>query len=192
MDNQNAKNKKRIGLVAAVICCIALIGAGTLAYFTVEETAHNVITTGKVQMKLHEETADGKPFPENGITGVMPNTEVDKKVFVENTGNADMYVRICVDKSIQPADGVDAALDFKNITLDIDTQHWTEKDGFYYYNRALKPGEKTEPLFTVVQFGKELGNEYMDAKIEIDVNAQAVQSKNNGDNPLTAAGWPEM
>ena len=192
MENQSANRKKRIGLAAAVVCCIALIGAGTMAYFNAEETAHNVITTGKVQMELHEETTDGKPFPENGISGVMPDTDVEKRVYVENTGNADMYVRIIVETNIQPAKGITATLDFRNITLDIDTQHWTEMDGCYYYYRALKPGEKTEPLFTMVQFGKDLGNEYMDAKVEINVKAQAVQSKNNGDSPLTAAGWPEV
>lgn len=197
MENQNVKTsnaitiKKRAALIAAIVCCIAMVAAGSLAYFNAQETAKNVITTGALKMALHDETTDGKPFPEDGISGVVPATTVDKKVYVENVGNVDMYVRIALDKVITPAKGSQAELDFSNITLDIDSSKWTEKDGYYYYNRALKPGEKTEPLFTKVSFGAELGNDYMDAKVVIDVDAQAVQSKNNTDSALDAKGWPK-
>ena len=197
MENQNMKTpnaitiKKRVALIAAIVCCIAMVAAGSLAYFNAQETAKNVITTGALKMVLHDETTDGKPFPEDGISGVVPATTVDKKVYVENVGNVDMYVRIALDKVITPAKGTQAELDFSNITLDIDSSKWTEKDGYYYYNRALKPGEKTEPLFTKVSFGAELGNDYMDAKVVIDVDAQAVQSKNNTDSALDAKGWPK-
>ena len=197
MENQNMKTpnaitiKKRVALIAAIVCCIAMVAAGSLAYFNAQETAKNVITTGALKMALHDETTDGKPFPEDGISGVVPATTVDKKVYVENVGNVDMYVRIALDKVITPAKGTQAELDFSNITLDIDSSKWTEKDGYYYYNRALKPGEKTEPLFTKVSFGAELGNDYMDAKVVIDVDAQAVQSKNNTDSALDAKGWPK-
>lgn len=197
MENQNVKTpnaitiKKRAALIAAIVCCIAMVAAGSLAYFNAQETAKNVITTGALKMALHDETTDGKPFPEDGISGVVPATTVDKKVYVENVGSVDMYVRIALDKVITPAKGSQAELDFSNITLDIDSSKWTEKDGYYYYNRALKPGEKTEPLFTKVSFGAELGNDYMDAKVVIDVDAQAVQSKNNTDSALDAKGWPK-
>lgn len=197
MENQNMKTqnaitiKKRVALIATIVCCIAMVAAGSLAYFNAQETAKNVITTGALKMALHDETTDGKPFPEDGISGVVPATTVDKKVYVENVGNVDMYVRIALDKVITPAKGTQAELDFSNITLDIDSSKWTEKDGYYYYNRALKPGEKTEPLFTKVSFGAELGNDYMDAKVVIDVDAQAVQSKNNTDSALDAKGWPK-
>lgn len=192
MENQNRKlSKKRIAVIAAIVCCIALVAAGSLAYFTAEETAYNVITTATLDMTLHEETTGGKPFPEEGITGVMPATEVDKKVYVENTGEADFWCRISIEKSIQAAEGVDAKLNFDHITLDINTADWTEKDGYYYYNRPVKSGEFTEPLFTQVIFGKELGNEYMNATVVIKVHAQTVQCKNNGTSALDAMGWPE-
>lgn len=191
MENQGAGTKRRIGLIAVLVCCIAILATGTLAYFNAEETAHNVITTGSLSMKLHEEAEGGKPFPTDGVSGVMPDTEVVKKAYVENTGGVDMYVRISIEKDIQSMEDAGAKLNFEHITLDINTADWTEKDGYYYYNRALKPGEKTEPLFTKVSFDKTMGNEYMNARISIDVNAQAVQSRNNTDSPLTAAGWPE-
>lgn len=183
-------NKKRIALIAVVIACLALLAAGTTAYFTAEETQYNVITTGMLDMTLHETTTGGEPWPEEGISNVMPGVSVDKVVTVENTGGVDFYVRIALEKSITAAEGVAAELNFEHITLDIDTENWTEQDGYYYYNRALLPGEATEPLFTTVFFEPEMGNEYMSAKVEIGVNAEAVQSRNNGEDALGATGWP--
>ena len=60
--------KKKILLVAAVVMCLAIATAGTLAYFTSEDTAHNVITSGDVNIELVEQTKkeDGTlvEFPE--------------------------------------------------------------------------------------------------------------------------------
>ena len=169
-----------------------ILASGTVAYFTAQETAYNVITTGALSMRLVEEGADGKPFPKEGITGVLPNMEVTKKVYVENTGDVDMYVRIALATNVESMqDGVEKLPFDDHITLNINKTDWTEKDGYYYYNRVLKPGEATEPLFTTVSFDANMGNEYMNARVQIDVDAQAVQSKNNTDSPLTAAGWPK-
>ena len=183
----SSPKKRRAALVAAVICCLAILTTGTYAYFTAEETAYNVITTGVLSMDLVEKTADGEPWPEAGVSGVMPGTNVDKIVYVVNDGSVDFYTRIALEMHIEGEDG--AELDFKNITLDINTEDWVEQDGYYYYKRAIVPGEQTEPLFTEVRFGAKLGNAYQNARIEIDVTAQAVQSRNNGDGPLSATGW---
>lgn len=194
MENQKMNTrfwtKKKVMLIAAVICCVMIVAAGTLAYFTAEETAFNKITTGKLEMLLHDETTGGVPFPENGINNLVPGDKVDKLVAVENTGSVDFYTRVSIEKIIKAADG-QTELSFKNITLNLNTKDWTEKDGYYYYKKPVKPGETTEPLFTTVTFGTELGNEYMNAHVEVNVSAQAVQSKNNGDSALEAAGWPE-
>ena len=35
------------------------------------------------------------------------------------------------------------------IDVDYNTDSWTKHDdGYYYYNKAINPGEKTEPLLT--------------------------------------------
>ena len=46
--------KKKLLMLSAVAICIAILAAGTLAFFTAEDTAHNVITTGGVDIKLYE------------------------------------------------------------------------------------------------------------------------------------------
>lgn len=184
--------KKRLLLIALIVCCLATAAAGTLAYFTAEETSYNVITTASLDVDLVEETDGGDPWPEEGFNGIEPGMDVTKIAYAENLGNTDAYVRMIVNKSITPAKGVTEELNFDHITLDINTKYWTEKDGVYYYNKVLKAGEKSEPLFTNVHFGVELGNEYMNAKVNIDVTMQAVQVQNNGNSALEAAGWPEI
>ena len=185
-------HKKQIALIAMMVSCIALLAAGTLAYFTAEETNYNVITTPGLNIRLEEETDGGDPWPEEGFSDIKPGMDVTKIAYVTNTGDVDAYIRIALKKTITPAEGVDAELNFDHITLDINTTDWTEQDGIYYYNKMLASGESTTPLFTNVHFGEVLGNEYKKARVVITVTAQAVQSKNNGDSALTAAGWPAV
>lgn len=184
--------QKRVMCLALIICGLAILATGTAAYFTAEETAYNVITTGCLYMELVEETTDGDPWPEEGITGIMPGMKVDKVVYVENVGSVPFYTRISMDNIIIPGPGVEAELSFEHISLDLNEEDWAEQDGFYYYKEALQPGEKTEPLFTKVSFAPEMGNEYMNAKVEVYVLAQAVQSANNGSEPTEALGWSEL
>lgn len=182
---ENRFNRKKIALIALIVCIVAILACGTIAYFTDEETQYNVITTPGFSMELREETDGGLPFPEEGISGVMPGDNVTKKVYVENTGDADFYVRIAVEKQFTPD-----TLDVKYISLDINNTDWTEKDGYYYYNKAVKPGKTTTPLFTKVSFAKEMPNEYQECKAEVIVSGQCVQSKNNGSSVFDAIGWP--
>lgn len=187
----NRSRKNRVLLIALVVAIVATIAGGTLAFFAAEETAHNVITTGMLDVDLKEETDGGEPWPEDGFDNIEPGDDVTKKVYGENNGTVDFYLRVKVVKTITDKDGRTDTLNFDQITIDLNTTDWTEKDGYYYYNKALKPGEKSVPLFTKVSFSEDLPNAYMEAKVEIDVTMQAVQAKNNGDSPFTATGWPE-
>lgn len=77
------------------------------------------------------------------------------------------------------------------ITLDFNYTNWTSMtDGYFYYNTALAAGATTEPLFTGVSYSVDLGNDYMNAVVTIDVSAEAVQVANNGSSFDTATGWP--
>ena len=150
--------KWKIVALCTVLACLSIVASGTLAYFTASETAHNVITSGGVDIQLHEFSDRGhdEPIPWEDVDGVMPGAEISKIVTVENTGASDAWVRIKVDKTI-----ILASNDKGNpevMELDIKDAFWTEQDGYYYYNSALKPGETTPPLFTTVTFAPEMGN----------------------------------
>ena len=120
----------------------------------------------------------------------MPGDVVDKIVSVTNDGDNPIWVRVRLDRSLILANEA-ADIDFNVLGLDLNEEDWTEgEDGWFYYNEILAPDETTEKLFTQVTFPTSLGNAFMNARVEIDVLAQGVQSQNNGVTVQEAAGWP--
>lgn len=184
---------KRKILIGALLCiCLSILAGGSLAYYTAENTAHNVITTGGIDIAVQEWADEDKtePFPEDGVDDVMPGTAVTKIVEVKNTGSNDAYVRVKVDKSIDLVG--EGTPDLSLLVLDMNDAEWTAgDDGYYYYNQTLKPGEVTAPLFTTVAFDPGMDNLYQNSSAAVDVAAYAVQADNNGDTVLDAQGWPE-
>ena len=184
--------KKRFLLCALIVLVLGFAVNGTLAYFTGEEVAHNVITSGSIDIELVElaKTPEGATVPFEDVDGAMPGDTVSKIVYVTNTGANDAWVRIKLDLAIELAG--EGQADLSMVGLDLDTKNWTEKDGYYYYNAPLAPGKSTEPLFTQVTFSAEMGNIYQNSSTSLDVSAQATQVANNGATALEAKGWPEV
>lgn len=185
--------KKKVMVCALVLICLSVAAGSTLAYFTKDVVAHNVITTGGISIALNEwaDADKTEAFPQDGIANVMPGSEVTKIVEVANTGENAAYVRISVEKAIELAGEGNEEINPQLIDLDINTEKWQlGTDGFYYYKEALAGGATTEPLFTTVTFKTEMGNPYQGCTVGINVTAQAVQAANNGSDPLTAQGWP--
>lgn len=180
--------KKKLLILSLAAICLAITAIGTLAYFTSEGTAHNVITTGGVEIGVQEWADVEKTKPFEDLTGVMPNTTVTKIAEIKNTGASDAWVRVKVEKNIKLQG--EGTSDTSLVELTLNTADWTEKDGYYYYKEALKPGEVTAPIFTAVTFKPDMGNEYQNATATVDVTAQAVQTANNGDTVMDAKGWP--
>lgn len=197
--------KRKIAALAVIVIALSLAAYGTVAYFTATGTAHNVLTMGNISIKLNDKTE----VVENGETKlveftteypdgmpVMPATEASKIVSVENTGSAPAWVRVKIEKTVEPADAAVTGLDTKYVGLNYNTAKWVDGgNGFWYYKEPLKPGATTPNLFDTVTFSKDMGNDYMNCKFNIIVSAQAVQSDNNGvgdgQSVLDVAGWPE-
>ena len=79
--------------------------------------------------------------------------------------------------------------------LNINTENWILKDGWYYYSQILQPGGVTPEVFSHVEIvGNQVNNNYLGKVLSLTVRAQAVQSENNPpavDNDLsTVSGWP--
>lgn len=192
------KFNKKFAVTAISLALIAsAAAAGTLAYFTDAGTAHNIITSGTVDIEVVEKTLgdDGEelPYPTDAITGIMPGTTVSKIVRVKNTGTAPAHVRVKVSTVVTLADSTVDAEGAQYVSYEVNTADWTEKeDGYYYYNTSLAAGDTTEPLFEEVAFDVTMGNKYQNSTAEIDVQAFATQTANNGATPLEAAAdsWP--
>lgn len=184
-------NKKKLYVMMALIMVIAILGTGTLAYFTTRAVVHNVITTGGVKIELKETMLNdqGEEVKFEDQTDVMPGQELSKIVRVTNK-DAEAWVRIRVTETI---DGQADTEDVVRINFNLGTAptQWTEKDGWYYYNKPLANGETTDPLFKGVTLaGREMDNKYQNKDIVVSVSAQAVQTANNGETVLAATGWP--
>ena len=189
--------KKRIFVLAVVLICLSVLASTTIAYFTDTDIARNVITSGGIDIHIIEQQlSDGKlvDFPNEPIP-VMPASTVSKIVSVQNTDEP-AWIRVIYTVTVYDIEG--RAMDIpaeelaKVIGITPDTTNWTMKDGWWYYNYAVKTGETTLPLFEKVVFsGPHMDNKYQNCTVVIDVDAQAVQAANNGTNAMEAMGWPE-
>lgn len=182
--------KKKMFVLAVIVVMVAILATGTLAYFTDNVVAHNVITSGAVDIDLVETMkTPGGETPWEDQTGITPGMDVSKIVRVKNN-DAESYIRVKVDVEAVAEDGT--ALDTSVIGITMNTADWTEKDGYWYYLKTVPAGQTTTVLFEQVNFaGLEMGNEYQNATVTVNVAAQGVQAKNNGATVWEAKGWPK-
>lgn len=203
------KLRRLLAALAVTACMVLAVGGTTLAYFTDSETAHNVVTSGGVDIEIVEKTRVGDDlfdFPENGVSGVMPGASVSKIVTVENTGSAPAWVRVRAERSVLGKGGAELPLEAEVKVRDADGGERTVKvevvsfevrdgwvdggDGWWYWTSPVAPGGSTGVLFDAVSFAALTPNGYQSCTANVDVSAQAVQSDHNGDAVLEAAGWP--
>ena len=113
---------------------------------------------------------------------------VTKIAEIKNTGASDAWVRVKVERASSSrarAHRTPASWNWRSIP-----PTGRKKDGYYYYTKALKPGEVTAPVFTSVTFNATMGNEYQNATATVNVSAQAVQTANNGATVMDAKVGP--
>lgn len=187
--------KRKLLLLSVMVICIAIAAVGTLAFFNTDAIAHNVITTGGVDIELHEYADEACTTDyDTNKTGIMPGMTVDKYARIALAeGSADAWVRVRFEKKItfaagnENAEGKTPDLDLVELTM---PEGWIAgNDGWYYLEAPLT---SNTPVFalTSVKFDVAMGNEYQGATATVDIVAQAVQKDNNGDSALTAKGWP--
>lgn len=184
---RSAKSRLLIIAVAAILA--SLFSQNTLAFYTAVGTATNVVTSGSVQLQINEQTADGSPFPAEGVY-VIPGMRVGKRVTVENICQHPFYLRVRLVSSVN-----NEALSAEDcLKMDLNLEDWTLRDdGFLYYNTVVQPSEETKPVFTWVEIvGAYVDNRYIGSALTLTVDAYGVQSENNpAQHPWDASGWPE-
>ena len=199
------KFKLKTLVLALLLAALGTVSAGTLAYFTADTTAHNIITSGNVDIALVETMLDdkGEEVPFEDVAGVMPGQAVSKIVRVENTGVGDAWVRVKLDTSVtvddKPIEGWQNHIKYQindRPTEEGDTAYWVAgAEGWYYYNEIVPVNGRTEPIIREVVFEALMGNDYQNSRTEINVSAQAVQAANNpipaGKAVTDIPGWPE-
>lgn len=192
--------KKRTFAMAVIAICLAILGYGTTAYYTVDGTAHNVISSGAVDVEVVEwqQTPTGpETYPAEPIT-IMPATQVSKIVKIR-CNEVESFVRAKYRLVVKDSAGnikeiSEEELD-RIIHVTETTEGWIRKQGdseWWYYEKPLKTGETTETLITGVSFnGPNMTNEYQNCTVEVIVTAQGVQTAHNKTTVMEALGWPE-
>ncbi|MGN0355492.1 MAG: hypothetical protein ACI4EI_10510 [Muricoprocola sp.] len=169
--------KKKRSLLCMVIGGCLLFGSVSGAYWSLAGSSGNLVTIGTYQNQIVEE------YREPGQ--VHPGQTVEKKVSVSNTGSVDTLIRVQIQKMFgtEEKDGTfieDKTLDPEMIQISCDTEYWTKKGDYYYYNQVLKAGEITrKPLFEQYVLSDKAGNEYMDKAARIIVTMESVQAEGN-------------
>ena len=130
------------------------------AYSMYISQKQNVITIGRNEVCIVE---DFKAPDE-----LKPGIEIIKKVQVKNTGNVPCYVRAF-------AEYTNSAMKQYSET-DFNTEDWTRKGSYYYYNGYLEPGKLTEPLFTKIKISEDISLEVLEA-FDVLVYAESRQTE---------------
>ena len=148
-------NKKSITLLIAVVALVLVTVGGTLAYL-IDSTdpVTNTFTPSQVKTEIDEEF-DGSAKSEI----IIKNADSSIKV----------YVRVAlVGNWVKNGEIVEAWT--PNFDLG---ENWTQKGGFYYYKKALEPGESTTDLLKTSITASTTG----DKTLEVTVIHQAIQAE---------------
>lgn len=182
------RSKVKLLLIALAAIFMTYFTQDTLAYYSTIGTATNVVTSGDIQLIIHEQTADGSAFPQEGVY-IIPGDIVSKQVTVENVCTHPFYLRVKLVNGIN-SDVLSPEDVFK---INLNEKDWTlGEDGFLYFNGILEPGQITPAVFTQVEIvGGKVDQHYIGKTLTLTVTAQAVQSQNNpAEYPWEASGWP--
>ena len=199
--------KNKLLVLGAMVCLIAILAAGTLAYFTTNAVTHNVITSGEIDISIVEKVPDGTPrYDEEGkllgytIEDIMPDKTVTKDVKIHNDTIEPAWIRVKLIHTIKNKAGDTLHNTVNGVEMvqynvpEANASKWVKDGDWYYYTEPLAGGADTASLIETVYFAAEMNNDYQECTIELSVEAEAVQSKNNpiptGGDVTDIPGWP--
>lgn len=173
------RSVKSIAVLASVLVLVLGVIGGTLAYLATNTApVVNNFTYGNVPIDIPEDF--------NGTTKT--------NVRIQNKGTADAFVRASIVVTWKDKDGnVSSTTPVlgTDYTMDLNTEGWFEKDGYYYCTNRVLAGKESAVLITEAK-------KTADAKVpegydlSIEILAQSVQADGmKNDMPMVEAiGWP--
>ena len=187
-------NKKKLIPLLSAVALVAVIGVGsTLAYFTDNDAANNVVTMGHVNIELDEPEFSAEN-ENNTIKNVVPNQTITKDPTITVVaGSESCYLRAKIEITELNAEQIADLLENTNIGED-----WVlAEDGYYYYQNSVSKSneDQTVDLFDTVIIPAEWGNEVADMTFEINVTAEAIQADNftpETDEAGVINGWNDI
>ncbi len=196
------KNRKLLTAVVLMVL-IGAIGVGaTLAYFTDNDVAQNVLTLGHVDIDLDEPNYEGDEEYENIVPGdviikdptitldedsedayLRVKMEIDIKKLVFAVSSNEVVGEIDLDPQVKAdaiKDIMDGAAGTLGLAAQIESNNWfyNETDGYYYFNEKMTQDNNQAVFFTQVELPVTWGNEMAETVIRLDVYAEAIQADN--------------
>ncbi len=169
-------------------CSMALVAAvsigATVAYLTSQDNADNVFTIGNVTIDLQEPGWDANLGASSALD-IEPGMSTEKDPQVKNVGKNDAYIRVKVsipqlkgeDLFQYSVNGTDFGKEYYN-TTDWVMEETAEPGVYYfYYNKILAPTQTTGKIFNHVKLDAALAIEDTIEETNIEVYAEAVQTK---------------
>ncbi len=157
--------KKTIMILSVLVLVFSVLCGTTLAYLVDTDDALNTFTVGNVKIDLHETDDEGNPFEQNQTMN-PGGAEVDKLIFVENTGTVDawLWIEVWMPDAFIDADGTPIAMLYNVNSIGIkplpDSDRHPGYSGVLIYNAdtPFAPGEQTDPIVTDVFIRPEVTN----------------------------------
>lgn len=147
-------------LLAVSVLAAGSSAVGTYAYLTDQDRAENELSVTENEIHI-EEAFDPPDDPK-------PGTVITKAPVVVNDSKVNVYIRM----SVKFSDSDEEAL---CLPLEINGHWMKQSDGYYYYDKALAMGEKTEPLFEKITIRNDIPEEEL-IPFDVLVYAESVQS----------------
>lgn len=165
-------NKKRLAVAGLSVGLVAVAGIGaTLAYFTDQDVATNVVEMGHVDIEL-EEPVFGRTHVNNTITNVLPNQNIKKDPTITvGEGSEDCYLRVQITTSGLTPEQEQQILETANLASD-----WQVGTDGYLYFQSKAEANDVVPVFDTITIPATWGNEVADLKFEINILAEAIQA----------------
>lgn len=185
-------NKKKLSLLVVSGVLVTTIVGGSLAWFTSKDTKLNYFSTGSIKHEIVE------VFEEDGLAkNLLPGDEVNKDVWINNTGKSDALLRVkVIPQWVNKLGEVDNLLDTNLIELVFadgvqkslesgignDTNWILGNDGYFYYTSIL-PVNKEEvehqsaQLLSAVRLSGEVSDQdkYAEKEINVRIESETVQ-----------------
>ena len=170
------KKSKKILLIFGLLSLLVI--GGTMAYFQKSESIDNKFKSAEAKVYLNEKFDPNDEW--------VPGEEKQKEVRFGNEGKIAAVLRVKFIPVLKLKNGTEdseAAKGFLLNFVDDFTQNWTEKDGWYYYNKVLSPEELTDITLKSVTISDAIGNDehrivtdYSGASYDVKIEGELLQA----------------
>lgn len=201
------KSRMMISLLVIALAA-ALIGGGTMAWFTAKASVENTFTAGTVMISATEDLAEEVIA---AMANVNPGDCIEKEITITNTGTKRIALRMALDGEWnlnedwlwqnwdalcfsnggtveRPAwnseawNNFIAGLDLEDpVTFTIDG--WVYNNGYWYYQDIIDSLAEVSAVVEVCFAGPAMTNEYQGASYVLTAYFEAIQASNGA--PLT-------